>query len=131
MSQENVEVVRAVWEAWNAGDMDAVRALYDPDVIAQPPEDWPEPGPWVGREVVMRQWEQQRETWDADELTLVDHSIDVDDRVAFRFIWHGAGRGPEADFDLASVATIRQGRMSYQEFFWDYAEALKAVGLSE
>ena len=36
MSQENVEIVRAAFEAWNAGDMDAFRELYDPDVIVRP-----------------------------------------------------------------------------------------------
>ena len=35
MSQENVEIVRAAFEAWNAGDMDALRELYDPDVIVR------------------------------------------------------------------------------------------------
>ena len=79
MSQENVEIVRAAFDAWNAGDMDALRELYDPDVIGRPPEGWPEPGPWVGREVLMRQWEQQRETWDADELVLTSDFIDVGD----------------------------------------------------
>jgi ketosteroid isomerase-like protein len=64
VSQENVKVVRALFEAWNAGDMGAVRDLYDPDVIVRAPEGWPEPGPFVGREAVMRQWEQQRDTWD-------------------------------------------------------------------
>jgi ketosteroid isomerase-like protein len=52
MSQENVEVVRAVYSAWNAGDMDALRELYDPDVIMRMPEGWPEPGPYVGREAI-------------------------------------------------------------------------------
>jgi ketosteroid isomerase-like protein len=131
MSQENVEVMRAIWKAWNAGDMDAVRALYDPDVISRPPEDWPEPGPWVGVDVLMRQWEQQRDTWDTDELILVDHSHDVGDLVAFRFIWRGTGRGPGAEMDLSCVATMRKGRIFYQEFFWDYAEALETLGLSE
>ena len=36
MSQENVEVVKAAFEAWNAGDMDALRDLCDPDVIVRP-----------------------------------------------------------------------------------------------
>jgi ketosteroid isomerase-like protein len=66
MSQENVEIVRAAFEAWNAGDMDALREMHDPDVIARPPEGWPEPGPYAGREAVMRWFEQLRETWDAD-----------------------------------------------------------------
>ena len=45
MSQENVEIVRALFEAYNAADMDAVREFYDPDVIVRTVEDWPEPGP--------------------------------------------------------------------------------------
>jgi ketosteroid isomerase-like protein len=33
MSQENVEIVRAVLEAWNAGDMDGIRDACDPEII--------------------------------------------------------------------------------------------------
>jgi ketosteroid isomerase-like protein len=82
MSQENVEIVKAGFEAWNAGDMDAFRELYDPDLIMRAMEGWPEPGPYVGREAVMR--------------------------------WF-----------------VRQGRIFYNEFFWDHAEALETLGLSE
>jgi ketosteroid isomerase-like protein len=32
MSQENVELVRAAYEAWNAGEMDALRDLLDPGI---------------------------------------------------------------------------------------------------
>ena len=64
MSQENVEVVRAAFEAWNAGDMGAFRELYDPDVIATPLEGWPERGPFPGREAFMHQFEQLRATCD-------------------------------------------------------------------
>jgi len=55
MSQENVRVVRAAFEAWNAGDMDALRDLHDPDVVLRPPDGWPEAGPFIGREAAMRQ----------------------------------------------------------------------------
>ena len=75
MSQENVEIVRAGFAAWNAGDMDAVRDLLQPGRRScAAPEGWPEPGPFVGREAVMRELEQLRETWDADAL-------DVDQRL--------------------------------------------------
>jgi ketosteroid isomerase-like protein len=131
MSQENVEIARAAFEAWNTGEMVALRELYDPDVIVRPVEGWPEPGPYVGREAVMRQWQQQRETWDSDELILVDHSNDVGDLVAWKFIWRGSGLGPEAEYDLSCVARMRKGRIFYQEFFWDYTEALEILGLSE
>ena len=91
MSQENVEVVRAANEAWNAGDMDALRELYDPEAIMRAVEGWPEPGPWGGREAVMRQWKQLRETCDADTFELIGDFIDVGDRVAVRvhLAWHG------------------------------------------
>jgi ketosteroid isomerase-like protein len=33
MSQENVEIVRAAWEAWARADMEALFALYDPETV--------------------------------------------------------------------------------------------------
>ena len=66
MSQENVEIVRAVFDAWNAGDMDAVAAQHDPNVIWPPFEGWPEAETLVGREAIMREWEHIREAWNAD-----------------------------------------------------------------
>jgi ketosteroid isomerase-like protein len=63
MSQDNLEVVDALGEAWNAGDMDALRELFDPDVIVRVPDGWPEPGPFVGRESVIRQFERNRDAW--------------------------------------------------------------------
>jgi ketosteroid isomerase-like protein len=131
MSQENVEVVRAVFETWNAGDMDALRELHDPDAIMRPPEDWPESGPFFGREALMRQWEQQRDTWDADALEPISDFIDGADRVVVRFIWRGAGHGPDANLELTGVYTVRKGRIAFFEFFWDHAEALETLGLSE
>ena len=131
MSQENVEIVRAVFEVYNAGDMDAFRELYDPEVIVRTVKDWPEPGPYVGREAVMRFHEQLRETWDADDFELIGDFIDGADRIVVRFIWRGAGYGPEADLEMTGVYTVRDGRVFGLEFFWDHAEALEAAGLSE
>jgi ketosteroid isomerase-like protein len=50
MSAENLEIVRTYYEVWNAGDMDGVRELYDRDAVMEVAPDWPEPGPFVGRE---------------------------------------------------------------------------------
>jgi uncharacterized protein len=131
MSQENVEIVRAGFEAWNAGDMDTVREGHDPDVIMRAPQGWPEPGPFVGRDAVMRQWEQMRETWAADNLGVIGDFIDADDRVVVRQVWRGVGHGPESQVESTGVYTVRRGRVVHLEFFWDHAEALEAVGLSE
>src|SRR5438874_2255898 len=131
MSQESVEIVRRAYEVWNTGDMDALRELYDPGIIWRGPEGWPEPGPYAGREAVMGQVEQLRETWDTDTFELISELIDVGDRVAVRFIWQGAGHGPEANIEATGLYTVRKGRICAIEFFWDHAEALEALGLSD
>jgi len=126
-----VEIVKAAYGAWNAGDMDALRELYHPDAIVRAPSGWPEPGPFVGREAVMREWEQTRETWDADTVEPISDFIDIADRVVVRQIWRGVGQGPESNIELTNVFTVRKGRIVYQEFFWDHAEVLETLGLSE
>jgi ketosteroid isomerase-like protein len=130
MSQENVGFISAALETWNTGNMDAVRELFDPDVIVRLPEGWPEPGPFVGREEVIRQFARNREAWEIDTLKPID-LIDAGDRVVVRFVWSGAGRGLESRMEFTAVYTIRKGRIFYQESFWDHAEALEALGLSE
>ena len=126
-----MNVVRAVYEAWNTGDMDALREMYDPDVIMRLPEGWPEPGPYVGREAVWREIEQLRDTWDADAFEQLSDFIDVGDRVAVRYVWRSEGRGPESNMEYTHVNTVRKGKIFLIEFFRDHAEALEAVGLSE
>jgi ketosteroid isomerase-like protein len=93
MSQENVELTQALTEAWNAGDMDAVREFYDPDVVLRPNKDWPEQGPFFGREAVMQWLEQLRDTWDTLVIETISR-IDAGDRIIERQIPHGMGQGP-------------------------------------
>ena len=130
MSQKNVDIVKAAFAAWNAGDMDAFREFYDPDAVLRGAEGWPEPGPFLGREAIMRQWEQQRDAFDTDAVEPISF-IDIADRVVVREIWRGAGSGPEMNLEITNVMTVRKGRIVYQEFFWDHAEALETVGLLE
>ena len=45
---------------------------YDPHVVVRYADGWPEGSePIMGREAVMRQWEQQREAFDADTVELI------------------------------------------------------------
>ena len=130
MSQENVDIVRTAFDAFNRGDMDAFRDLHDPEVIWRVAEGWPEPGPYVGREAVMRFVEQLRDTWDADALE-PSSFIDAADRIVVRFNWHGVGRGPESNMGFTGVFTVRRGTIINTEFFWDHAEVIETMGLSE
>jgi ketosteroid isomerase-like protein len=132
MSQENVEVVRRAYEAWNAGDMDALRELYDPDaMMVRGLEGWPEPfSPVIGCEAVIQMYEQLRETWDADAMEPISFA-DVADRVVVRTVWRGVGHGPDLNMEMTIMFTVRKSRIFLLEQFWDHTEALEAVGLSE
>jgi ketosteroid isomerase-like protein len=129
MSETNVAVVRSLFETWNARDVDGFRQLHDPNVVVRAPEGWPEPGPFVGRDAVLRQFEELRETWDADVTEPTSDFAEAGDRVAVRFIWRGVGHGPESNIEVTSVFTVRNGRIFYQEYFWDHSEALRTMGL--
>jgi uncharacterized protein len=131
MSQANVEIVRRQFEAWNAGDMDAFRELCDPEVVMHHVKDWPEPGPTVGREAVMRFIDQLRDTWDADTLEVTGEYIHAADRVVASFAWHGLGHGPQSSMELTTIYTVRKRKVRSMEFFWDRNEALEAAGLRE
>jgi ketosteroid isomerase-like protein len=133
MSQENVEVLQAAYEAWNAGNMDALRELYDPGaIIVRGLEGWPEgEDPSVGREAVIRVFEGLREAWDADTFETVGDLIDVGDRIVVRQVWRGLGRGPESTMEFTVVYTFRTGKVFLMEYFWDHAEALETLGLSK
>jgi len=131
MSQENIEVVRASIEAFNAGDMDAVRETLDPAVvIARDLEGWPEPGPVAGREAVMRSWQGILDVFPEETLELTSVT-NVGDRVVARQVAHGKGKGPEAIAEYTVISTLRNGRTLILEYFWDHAEALASLGLSE
>ena len=132
MSQENVEIVRRTYEAWNRGDMDAVSGACDEGaIIARTVEGWPEPAPIVGRDAVMRFFAQLRETYSDEDVVAGLSFIDASDRVVVRQIWQGKGRGPDMNMELTAVFTLRGGRIFLLEYFWDHGEALKAVGLEE
>ena len=132
MSQENVEIVRGSFDVWNRGDMDAYgEQLMDTDVVVRPPARWPEPGPFVGRDAVVRFFKQVRDAWDADLIEPISDFVDAGDRVVVRFAWSARGRGPAAVMEISAVLMMRDGKMLSIGFFWDHAEALEAVGLRE
>ena len=129
MSQENVEIARKAIEAWNAGDMDGLRDLYDPDAVYATPSDWIG-GPYLGRDAIMEQFAEIRDIWTGGSFDRVD-VVDAGDRVVVQVAFHGDTRGLPLSTDVAWVYTMREGLITRLEFFRSRGEALEAAGLSE
>jgi ketosteroid isomerase-like protein len=132
MSQENVEKARDFIAAYNRRDFDAAVESFDPEV------EWVLPArqssdSCQGPDEIKRFWEGLDETF--DELRLDPQEfIDAGDHVATRLRHYGRGKrsGIEIDEEMYhQVATFRAGRMVRIEYFGEWAEALKAAGLSK
>ena len=80
MSQENVEIVRRMWDAWQAGDVQTALSFYDPDV------EWdgtnlPDGHVARGHEAIMDHIRRWADEWDDDPLD-DDDPLREDDRRA-------------------------------------------------
>jgi uncharacterized protein len=132
MSRENAEMVRRGYEAYNVGDLVTLYEQWDPDIVMYHLEGWPEPGPSVGRDAVMRELKQLREAWqEGDRVEAVGDLIETGNHVLARDVWHGSGSGPDAVMEFTTVYTFRNGKVITIQRYWDHVEALEAVGLGE
>ena len=133
MSQENVEVVRATFDAWNAGDMQRLGELYDPQAVMRFFPDAPEGGePVVGRDNIIRAYGQLRDAWGAtDRIVVLSEYLTAGDRVLVRVTLEAEGAGPAVSWEATIIWTLRGGRVFEIEFVADHDEALEAVGLRE
>jgi ketosteroid isomerase-like protein len=132
VSEENVELLRSLYEAWGRGDLRTGEELLDPQIESVWPPEFPSGGTFHGRDghaKAMREW---LSPW--EDFTLVaDGFFDTGDRVVVPFRVHarGKGSGVEVDRRWAHVWTIRRGKAVRFEVSLDPSEALKAVGLEE
>jgi ketosteroid isomerase-like protein len=128
MSQENVEIVRQMFDAYNRGDYDAAAKLAHPDVEMVPPGDQ---SPYRGRDA-LRNWMEpnafSKQTAEAREITAVGDRILVQ---AHSWLT-GASSGIELEVDFWSVWWFDDaGLVTRSEIFLDRKPALEAAGLSE
>jgi ketosteroid isomerase-like protein len=129
MSQENVEIVRGLWDAYSQGDIDRVLTLTDPYVVLVSLEE----GPLYGPDAVRANYARWSEAWQGQPETAVEEVIGVGDHVLVIACFQGRGRGSGVRVEqrLYEVYTLRNGRILRVDEFSDRAEALEAVGLRE
>jgi ketosteroid isomerase-like protein len=133
MSQENVEVVRTVYTAWNRGDRETALGLAHPEIVIDASRRVFNPTTYVGMEGARRMLADMDEVWEQFHTEL-DELLDADDRVVVigRLIGKGRASGVEVEQPIAGVWTVHDGLIVRGELgYTDPKEALEAVGLSE
>jgi ketosteroid isomerase-like protein len=141
MSQENVEAVRNLGDAFNAFmrhelSIDALAELHDPQIEVHwhDRQTYPDvPQDIRGLQELLGFSEEYRSSWAElaqEQLELVEAP---DDRVIALIRQSSRGResGVPIVIHFFEVFTIRDGKVRKAEFFRHRADALEAAGLSE
>jgi uncharacterized protein len=134
MSAQNVEIVRASWEAWSRGDLDALFEFYDPAV------EWdmthsnvPDMGVFHGHEGV-REFFREWRSFFAEYYAEPEQFIESGDSVMVRVRQGGRGRSSTVSVEMPAywqVYRLRNGRAVRVEIYRDEADALAAMGRRE
>jgi ketosteroid isomerase-like protein len=132
MSQENVEIVRQVYEAFQRGDSEKLMNLVSPDIELHGTSGGLSDGSVArGIEAVR----QTFELWDEDWETKLSPQefIDAGDQVVVlqHELRRGLGSGVEVEAETAVLYSLRDRGVVRIQGFMDQAEALEVAGLRE
>ena len=133
MSQENAELVRQGYEAWNRGDLEWLLAHFTADCEFRMAQVFPDTdAAYRGREGFREFWNTFREPWETFLMEVVRLEPIGDDRVLALLWFHGSGRqGVEVTRKFAQLFTLEDRMVSQQVNFAGWQEALEAAGLQE
>ena len=131
MSQENVEIVRRMWDCFLGDDPVSALSFYDPDI------EWdgtnlPDGKVARGHEAIVEhavRWAEMWDDWTMQPEQFLDGGGDQV-VVVFREIGR-SDSGLHMDERHAELYKLRDGKVVYRKGFSDPDEALEAVGLSE
>jgi ketosteroid isomerase-like protein len=133
VSQENVEILRRVFQQWASGSLSA--DVFDPDVeYSRIGSDTPGlEGRWLGLEEMRTAMLEYLRAM-ADLRIEAEHIIDLGGErvlVLSRHTARGKQSGVPIEHELGDLFTLRAGKIVRFDSYWSRAAALEAVGLSE
>ena len=130
MSQENLEVVRTIHDAWARGESPASLGLLHPDIEWVNPESALEPGTRRGLESFNGAFTAMSEAFDRIHIEPREF-LDAGDQIVVlaTFTAWGRGSGVQRQNEDGYVWTVREGRAVQFRWFNEPAKALQAAGL--
>jgi ketosteroid isomerase-like protein len=132
MAQENVEVVRRVYEAWARGEFPGPAELLDPKIEYVNPAGAVEPGTRHGLDAFTQAVEKVFEGWATWQME-PEVFRPAEDQVAVVVRYRARGResGVEVEGVESALWTVRDGKVVRYAWFHGAADALEAAGLRE
>ena len=132
MSQENVEVVGRMYDAFERGDYETSLSYLDPEIEFSQPAQEPGGGMYHGHDGVMQAFAKWLGPWDEYHVE-VDELTDLGDHVLANTRHHGRGKGSGAavEMQIFQLMTLHDGKIVRIRMYYDEAEALEAAGLEE
>src|SRR4051794_26447309 len=126
MSEDNVEIVRRVYERWARGDFSGMD-WFDPDIEFEM-ADWPHQTKVTGIQAMWDTWRSTLGAFEgfrsmATEFTAYGDNVLVRNRIEASGKESGAGVGA----DVASLFTVRDGKITRLALYWDVDAARRAA----
>ena len=130
MSQENVEIIRSIYDDWLRGGWATDK--FDPEIAMVESATIPGATSAHGIDAVRRYMRSFPKYWEQIRFEPQEY-IDAGDQVIVvaRLVGRGKSSGVDVEREWSYVWTLRGGRARRMEAYADRAEALKAVGLEE
>lgn len=133
MPQQNVEIIRGLYERFNREGIDAVTQLAEPNIEFVPPHNWPDAPTLHGIDAIARMASDWIETFDEFRIDAECFIDPGEDRVVVFVRDRGRIHGTATEIDNAFIHiwTLRAGKIVRWQSFTDEAQAREAAALEE
>ncbi len=128
MTRDNAEIVRRGFEAWDAGDDDALPTYFSPDVEIDASDRILNPAVYRGLDGARRFRSEISETWGGFSVEIEELLVSGDRVVAFvRVSGQGRASGAAVDTRSAWLVRVAEGKVTRLRLYRDRSEALAAA----
>ena len=124
-----VHLVHEAFECFDTGDWDRLRPLIAEDNVMTPLESWPDPGPYIGADASIREYQRLFEMFRGIEVT-VSNIVSHESWVIAHYRGVIEGEGAEAqEMDFIGVHRFEDELFAESHYRLDRDGALAAAGL--
>jgi len=129
MAQQDVDNVKAAYEAFGRGDLEGAATNMSEDLEWWSSEEIPEGGTIRGRDAVIQSWSRIPDHYSEFAVEPAEF-VDAGDKVLVLGTQRGTGKDSGKSFEgrYAHVFWVRGGQVVRSEFHGDSAKEVQAVG---